>query len=103
MSDNVTDQIRDAIAAVDNLLSDANRAFIAAAAYQSIAHSIALAMQNAVAQQQQSYILRNAIVAAAADASVAGKKEEAEELLKLADEAMYRVKNYTKNGVYAIV
>jgi diguanylate cyclase (GGDEF)-like protein len=26
-----------------------------------------------------------------------------EELLKLADEAMYRVKNYTKNGVYAII
>ncbi|MGD0886960.1 MAG: sensor domain-containing diguanylate cyclase [Thermodesulfovibrionales bacterium] len=26
-----------------------------------------------------------------------------EELLRLADEAMYRVKNYTKNGVYAII
>lgn len=26
-----------------------------------------------------------------------------EELLKLADEAMYRVKNYTRNGVYAII
>jgi diguanylate cyclase (GGDEF)-like protein len=26
-----------------------------------------------------------------------------EELLKLADEAMYRVKNQTRNGVYAIV
>jgi len=84
MSD-ATTQIRDAIAEVDKLLAGASRSFLNAAACQSIAHSIALAAQNAVAQQQQSYILRNAIVAAAADAILAGKKDEAEELLKLAD------------------
>jgi hypothetical protein len=84
MSD-ATSQIRAAIAEVDQIIAGAGRAFLSAAAYQSIAHSIALAAQNAVAQQQQSYILRNAIVAAAADAILAGKKAEAEELLKLAD------------------
>jgi hypothetical protein len=84
MNDTTT-QVRDAIVEVDNLIAAAGRAFLSASAYQSIAHSIALAAQNAVAQQQQSYILRNAIVAAAADAILAGKKEEAEELLKLAD------------------
>jgi putative heme degradation protein len=42
-------------------------------------------MQNAVAQQQHSHMLRSALTTAAARALLDGKREEAEAVLKLAE------------------
>ena len=46
-----------------------------------MAHSIALAMQNAVAQQQHAYVLRNAVTSAAAKAALEDDPERALELV----------------------
>jgi hypothetical protein len=81
----LSNQIRDAIKQVDASLAGTGRGFVTAAAYQSVTHTIALALQNAVAQQQHSYVLRNALTAAAANAILAGKREEAEAILAMAD------------------
>lgn len=78
-------QIRDALEQIDASLSGSGRAFITAAAYQSVAHTIALALQNAVAQQQHAYVLRNALVASAATAILEGKREEADAILAMAE------------------
>jgi hypothetical protein len=50
-----------------------------------IAHAIGLAMLNAVSKQQQDYILKNAITAAAVKATLESNPEEA---LKLADKML---------------
>ncbi|HYA31270.1 MAG TPA: sensor domain-containing diguanylate cyclase [Thermodesulfovibrionales bacterium] len=50
--------------------------------------------------KKEGYVIR--ITASFGVASYPESAKSKEELLKLADEAMYRVKNYTKNGVYAI-
>jgi hypothetical protein len=44
---------------------------------QLMAHAIGLAMQNAVAQQQQAYVLRNVMTTAAARAILESSPEEA--------------------------
>ena len=51
--------------------------------------------------KKEGYVIR--ITASFGVASYPESAKSKEELLKLADEAMYRVKNYTKNGVYAII
>ncbi|MCL5023855.1 MAG: sensor domain-containing diguanylate cyclase [Nitrospirae bacterium] len=51
--------------------------------------------------KKEGYIIR--ITASFGVASYPESAKSKEDLLKLADEAMYRVKNYTKNGVYAII
>jgi diguanylate cyclase (GGDEF)-like protein len=51
--------------------------------------------------KKEGYAIR--ITASFGVASYPESAKSKEELLKLADEAMYRVKNYTKNGVYAII
>jgi hypothetical protein len=79
----LNDQIRDAVAQINAAAGGVDRSLIAAAAYQAIAQAIALAMQNAVAQQQQGYILRNALTGAAASAILDGKKEEADSILAM--------------------
>jgi len=81
----LNDQIRDAISQVQATLAGSDQSVLVAAAYQAITHSIALSLQNTVAQQQHGYILRNALTAAAAKALLDGKKDEAEALLKLAE------------------
>ncbi len=78
-------QIADAVAQINETLSGAERGLISAAAYQTIAQAVVLGLQNAVAQQQQAYILRNALTAAAASAILDGKRDDADALLKLAD------------------
>jgi hypothetical protein len=78
-------QIGDALAQIDASIAGAGSAFVAAAAYQSVSHTIALALQNSVAQQQQAYMLRNALTAAAANAILDGKREEADAILAMAD------------------
>ena len=56
-----------------------------AAAFQTIAHALGLALHNAVARQQHSAMLRNALTTAAATALLDGRTEQAEAVLKLAD------------------
>ncbi len=51
--------------------------------------------------RKEGYVIR--ITASFGVASYPESAKSKEELLRLADEAMYRVKNYTKNGVYAII
>lgn len=78
-------QIADALRQIDASVAGAGRGFVTAAAYQSVAHTIALALQNAVAQQQHGYVLRNALTAAAANALLDGKREEADAILAMAE------------------
>lgn len=82
-----TAQMADAMQSLQRAVGDSSDAFTAAAAYQLTVHAIALALQNAVAQQQQEYALRNAVTAAAARAVLDGKPQEAEAALALADKS----------------
>jgi hypothetical protein len=79
----LNDQIRDAVSQLQSILEDADASTFQAAAYQTFVHVVSLAMHNAVAQQQQSHMLRMALTTAAANAILAGRKEEAESVLKL--------------------
>jgi hypothetical protein len=81
----LNEQITDAVAQINASVNGASAGLVAAAACQTIAHALALGVQNAVAQQQQAYILRNAMVSAAAAAILDGKREEAEAILQLAE------------------
>ena len=84
-SDQVNDQIRDAVRQAALLMEEAGRPFAQAAATQAIIQALGLAAHNIVAQQQHGYMLRNALTSAAANALLAGKREEAEAVLKLAE------------------
>ncbi|MCC6389042.1 MAG: RebB family R body protein [Bryobacterales bacterium] len=81
----LNDQIRDALDQVNATLGGSGRNILEAAAYQAMAQALALGLQNAVAQQQHAYMLRNALTTAAAQAILEGKREEASEVLKLAE------------------
>jgi hypothetical protein len=85
-SNALNDQIRDAVQQVDASLQDAPN--VAAVAYQTMAHAVALAMHNTVLQLQHDHMLRNALTTAAASALLDGRREEAEAVLKLADEKL---------------
>lgn len=80
----LNDQIRDALAQLQAILAGADSSVFQAALYQTFAHVVALTMHNAVAEQQQSNILRMALTTSAANAILAGKKAEAEGILALA-------------------
>lgn len=78
MAENVVnDQIVDAVAQVNNTIGGASESQARAMADQVMSHAIALAMQNAVAQQQQAYILRNAVTTAAVRAILESSPEDA--------------------------
>jgi hypothetical protein len=81
----VNDQITDSITQIQKMLADDNGENIQALSYQFMAHAIGLAMYNAVHQQQQRYILQNAITTAAAKAILEASPEKA---LKLAEEGL---------------
>lgn len=71
--------IVEALAAIDRSLADGvDCGIVTAAAYEAIAQTVVLTVQNAVAQQQQAFLLKNALTAAAAVAVMNGKKTEAE-------------------------
>lgn len=80
----LNDQIQDALNQLNAIVSGTDNAVFQAAAYQTLVHSVSLAMQNAVAEQQQNQILRMALTSAAAKSILAGRKEEAEGILELA-------------------
>ena len=73
----VNNQITDAVSQTDETVRGSAKAHAQAMADQVMAQAIGLAMQNAVAQQQQSYILRNAVTTAAARAILESSPEEA--------------------------
>ncbi|MBX3588420.1 MAG: RebB family R body protein [Ramlibacter sp.] len=81
----VNDQITDSVTQVQATLAGMQAPFAAAAAYQTIAHALGLALHNAVARQQHSHMLRNALTTAAATALLDGRTEQAEAVLKLAE------------------
>ena len=84
-SNPLNSQILSQIGEIDDALHNGERLILTAAAYQAIAQTMALSLQNAVEQQQHNNILRNAMTTAAANAILAGKKEEAEAVLRLAE------------------
>ena len=80
----LNDQVRDALSQLQAILGSSDASLFQVAAYQTFVHVIALAMHNAVAEQQQGHILRMALTTSAANAILAGRKEEAEGILELA-------------------
>jgi hypothetical protein len=84
-STTVNDQITDSVTQLQRSLTGMQQPFAAAAAFQVISHALALALQNAVARQQHSHMLRNALTTAAASALLDGRTEQAEAVLKLAE------------------
>lgn len=81
----LNDAIQDAGQQLQDLLARAQQPFAAAAAYQTVAHALGLALHNAVARQQHSHMLRNALTTAAATALLDGRTSQAEAVLKLAE------------------
>lgn len=77
-------QIRDALLQLQAILDGADTSIFQVAAYQTFVHVIALAMHNAVAEQQHNHILRMALTTSAANAILAGHKDEAASILELA-------------------
>ena len=73
----VNSQITDAVKQIQSMINDTSNEFSEAVSQQVTAHAVGLAMQNAVAQQQELYILRNAIVTAAANAIIESNPKEA--------------------------
>ena len=72
----LNDQIRDAVSQLQSILEDADASTFQAAAYQTFVHVVSLAMHNAVAQQQQSHMLRMALTTAAANAILAAYERQ---------------------------
>ena len=70
-----------------------------------VAAKVAERIRKSIAQtsflKKDGYLIK--ITASFGVSSYPESAKSKEELLKLADEAMYRVKNYTRNGVYAII
>lgn len=79
----LNDQVKDAIAQLNAIFDGTDSRTFQVAAYQTFVHVVALAMHNAVAEQQQNQILRIALTTAAAKAILAGRKDEAESILEI--------------------
>lgn len=79
----MNDQITDALNQLHAILAGGDKSAIQAATYQTLVHGLALAMHNAVAEQQHNHILRMAMTTSAAKAILAGRKAEAEAILEL--------------------
>jgi hypothetical protein len=92
----LNDQIRDAVEQL-NASFDGMRSHVPeAAAYQAMTHAIALALQNTVLQQQHDHMLRNALTTAAASSLLEGRREEAEAVMRLADERLGHQQNLSE-------
>jgi hypothetical protein len=87
MSDetSINDQITGSISQIKESVLGVFESQGQAAAYKMMAHAVGLAMLNAVANQQQTYILKNAITTATVKATLESNPEEA---LKLADKML---------------
>ena len=80
----VNGQAIQAIQQVQKLIGEGREPFVAAAASQAVVQALGVALQNAVANQQNCHMLRNAMTTAAAKAMLEGRSEAAEAVLKLA-------------------
>lgn len=78
----VNDQVLDAIKDLNSVLATNIDANTDALTHQLMTHSVALAIQNTVHQQQQAYILQNAATTAAVKAIMETDPKEAIELAK---------------------
>lgn len=87
-SSQLNDQISDGVEQLNGSFWGTNPNVPGAIAYQAMAHAVALALQNRVLQQQHDHILRNSLTTAAAASLLEGRREEAEAVLKLADEKL---------------
>lgn len=76
-TDSLNDQIRDAVEQIQALLEGGQSDLSLAVSQQLMVHAAALAMLNAVAQQQNLYTLRNAVTAAAARGMLEADPEKA--------------------------
>jgi hypothetical protein len=83
--DSLNDQVSDALDQVQKTLEGMQQPFASAAAVHTITHALGLALHNAVARQQHSHMLRNALTTAAAMALLEGQTERAQAVLKLAE------------------
>ena len=83
--DALNDQIRDSLDQLQRTIEGMQQPAAAGAALQTVAHALGLALLNAVARQQHSHMLRNAMTAAATRALLDGRTEQAEAVLKLAE------------------
>jgi enamine deaminase RidA (YjgF/YER057c/UK114 family) len=92
----LNDQIRDAVDQIAASFKGIGPQITDAVAYQTLAHAVAMALHNNVIQQQHDHMLRNAMTTAAASALLDGKREEAEAVLKLADERLGRQQNLSE-------
>jgi hypothetical protein len=92
----LNDQVRDAVEQLNASFEGMRSNVSEAAAYQTMAHAVALALQNTVLQQQHDHMLRNALTTAAASSLLEGKRDEAEAVLKLADERLGRQQNLSE-------
>ena len=81
----LNDQIADSISAMHDFFKNNAERDVGLIAYQIMAQSAGLAMLNAVNQQQQMYILQNAVTTAAAKAALESNPEEA---VKIINDAM---------------
>ena len=81
----VNSQISDAVAQANASVIGSSEATAHAMADHIMAQAIGIAIQNAVAQQQHVYMLRNAITTAAARAILESDPEQA---MRFADEAL---------------
>jgi Killing trait len=81
----LNDQIKDAVAQLNAILAGSDQTMYQVAAYQMIAHAVTMTVQNAVAEQQHSHILRMALTTAASNAILDGRQDAAKEILALAE------------------
>lgn len=77
----LNNQILDSIDELQKIISGNKDENVIAIAYQVMAHSAGIAMINAVNQQQQMYILQNAVTTAAAKAALESNPEEAVKII----------------------
>ena len=73
----INDQIKDSIEQIQALLADDDGQNTRALSYQLMSHAASLAFYNTVHQQQQMYVLQNAITTAAAKAILEASPEDA--------------------------
>ncbi len=77
----LNDQIKDSISSLQEMLNNNSSTDAAAFSYQIMAQATGLAMLNVVNQQQQMFILQNAITVATAKAVLEAKPEEAMKII----------------------
>ena len=78
----INDQVTDSVAELQKMLLENKEGNMQAISYQIMAHAAGLAMLNAVYQQQQMYILQNAVTTATAKAVLESKPDEAVKIVK---------------------